>query len=69
MLMFLETSGFAVTVSSSDELYQFTMDIATSVLDKAQIEGWLRTHTVSTHGCWNIESSSARGDARGEAHG
>ena len=46
MLRFLETNGFVVTVTSNDELYQFTIDIATSALDKEQIEEWLRTHTV-----------------------
>jgi len=46
MLRFLEANGFTVTVTSNDELYQFTIDIATSALDKEQIEEWLRTHTV-----------------------
>jgi prophage maintenance system killer protein len=48
MLRFLETNGFVVTVTSSDELYQFTIDIATSTLGKDQIEEWLRMHTVPT---------------------
>ncbi len=42
---FLERNGRTITVPS-DELYQFTMGIATSALDKEQIEEWLRTHTV-----------------------
>lgn len=46
MLRFLENNGFVVTVTSNDELYQFTVDIATSTLGKEQIEEWLRGHTV-----------------------
>jgi len=47
LLRFLETNGLTISVASNDELYQFTIDIATSILDKAQIEEWLRKHTVS----------------------
>ena len=46
MLRFLETNGFVVTVTSNDDLYQFAIDIATSTLDKEQIEEWLKAHTV-----------------------
>jgi len=46
MLRFLEINGLVVTVTNNDELYQFAIDIATSALDKEQIEEWLRTHTV-----------------------
>lgn len=46
MLRFLETNGFIVSVTSNHELYQFTIGIATSRLDKEQVEERLRTHTV-----------------------
>jgi len=42
---FLERNGYAIAVPGA-ELYQFTIDIATSTLGKEQIEEWLRTHTV-----------------------
>lgn len=42
---FLERNGYTIA-APKDELYQFTIDIATSVLDKEQIEAWLRAHTV-----------------------
>jgi death-on-curing protein len=42
---FLERNDCTV-VAPNDELYQFTLDIATSKLDKEQIEKWLRAHTI-----------------------
>ena len=42
---FLERNGCTIAVPG-DELYQSTIDIATSTLGKEQIEEWLRTHTV-----------------------
>ena len=42
---FLERNGLTIDVPS-DELYRFTLDIATSVLDKDQIAAWLRERTV-----------------------
>jgi death-on-curing protein len=47
LLRFLEINGLTMSVASNDDLYQFTIDIATSKLDKAQIEEWLKQHTVS----------------------
>lgn len=42
---FLERNGYTI-VASNDDLYQFTIDIATSKLGKEQIEAWLREHVV-----------------------
>jgi death-on-curing protein len=42
---FLERNGHTIS-AQDDELYQFTIDIATSRLDKDGIEAWLRSHTV-----------------------
>jgi death-on-curing protein len=50
MLRFLEINSFGVTVTSNDDLYQFTLDIATSQLNKEQIEEWRRAHTVPAPG-------------------
>ena len=43
LLRFLSVNGFAL-LATNDELYQFTMDIATSVLDKDAIGAWIRAH-------------------------
>ena len=45
LMRFLELNGYTITVAHSDELYRFTMDVATSVLDKEGVEAWLRAHT------------------------
>jgi len=42
---FLERNGYTIA-ASDDDLYQFTIDIATSQLGKEQIEAWLREHVV-----------------------
>jgi len=39
-------NGLTVKVAHNDDLYQFTIDIATSRLGKEQIETWLREHVV-----------------------
>ena len=41
---FLERNGFTIN-SPPEELYRFTLDIATSTLSKEQIAEWLRQHT------------------------
>jgi len=46
LLRFLEMNGLTVKVAHNDDLYQFTIDIATSRLGKEQIETWLREHVV-----------------------
>lgn len=45
LLEFLERNGYTIAVADNDELYRFTMDVATSALDKEEIEAWLRMHT------------------------
>jgi len=45
LLRFLELNGYTIAVADNDELYRFTMDVATSALDKEEIEAWLRMHT------------------------
>jgi len=45
LLEFLERNGYTITVADNDELYRFTMAVATSELDKEGIEAWLRMHT------------------------
>jgi len=45
LLRFLELNGYTITVADNEELYRFTMAIATSELDKEGIEAWLRMHT------------------------
>ena len=43
MLEFLKRNGHAIEVNH-DELYQFTLDVATSMLDKDAIGAWIRAH-------------------------
>jgi len=43
---FLERNSLTID-APADELYQFTLDIATSRLGKNEIAAWLRAHTVS----------------------
>lgn len=42
MLDLLERNGYTLD-ATNDELYQFTMNVATSVLDKDQITNWIRS--------------------------
>jgi death-on-curing protein len=42
---FLERNGLTIN-APADDLYQFTINIATSTLDKDEIVAWLRVHTV-----------------------
>lgn len=46
LLRFLESNGFTISNASDDELYQFTMQVANSLLDKDNIAAWLKSHTV-----------------------
>lgn len=46
LLRFLEINGFTLSGVSNDELYQFTMDVANSLLDKEGIAEWLKLHIV-----------------------
>lgn len=43
LLEFLERNGYALN-TNNDELYLFTIDVATSVLDKEQVIEWIRIH-------------------------
>ena len=46
LLRFLEINGFTISGVTNDELYQFTMDVANSLLDKDDIAEWLKAHTI-----------------------
>ncbi len=41
LLRFLKVNGFTLN-APDDELYQFTIEVATSVLDKEQVTEWIR---------------------------
>lgn len=41
LIRFLNENGHALT-ATDDELYQFTIDVATSALDKEQVTEWIR---------------------------
>jgi death-on-curing protein len=43
VLRFLEVNGYGLA-ASDDELYQFTLDVATSVMDKDAIGAWIRAY-------------------------
>ncbi|MBI4788962.1 MAG: type II toxin-antitoxin system death-on-curing family toxin [Chloroflexi bacterium] len=43
LLEFVKRNGHAIE-AKHDELYQFTLDVATSVLDKDAIGAWIRAH-------------------------
>ena len=46
LLRFLEINGYTIFGVTNDELYQFTIDAANSVLNKDDITAWLKQHTV-----------------------
>lgn len=46
MLRFLEINGYSLSGVTNDELYQFTIDIASSAIDKDEITAWLKAHTI-----------------------
>lgn len=41
LLEFLERNGYTLE-TNNDELYKFTIDVATSVVDKEQVTEWIR---------------------------
>lgn len=41
LIRFLNVNGYTLN-ATEDELYQFTMDVATSVVDKEQVTEWIR---------------------------
>lgn len=41
LLEFLERNGYTLD-TNNDELYQFTIDVVTSVVDKEQVTEWIR---------------------------
>jgi death-on-curing protein len=43
LLEFLERNGHSLA-TNNDELFQFTLDVATSALDKDAIGAWIRAH-------------------------
>lgn len=43
LLEFLERNGYVLN-TNNDELYLFTIDVATSVLDKEQVIEWIQIH-------------------------
>jgi death-on-curing protein len=43
---FLERNGLTID-ALADDLYQFTINITTSALDKDEIAAWLRAHTAA----------------------
>ena len=47
LLRFLAVNGFAVDVTD-DDLYQFTLDVATSALSKDAIGAWINAHLRKT---------------------
>lgn len=44
---FLARNGYTLE-AKNDELYQFTLDIATSVLDKEQVTAWIRARLTQS---------------------
>jgi death on curing protein len=41
LMRFLQVNDYALD-ATNDDLYQFTLDVATSVLDKEQVTAWIR---------------------------
>jgi len=48
LIEFLERNGETLA-ATNDELYQFTMDVATSVLDKDEVAAWIAQRLKTTH--------------------
>jgi len=44
LIEFLERNGYTLS-ATNDELYQFTIDVAVSVLTKEEVEMWIRDKT------------------------
>ncbi len=47
LFRFLELNGNTL-VATEDELYLFTLEVATSILDKDAVGAWIRTHLKAT---------------------
>ncbi len=46
LLRFLNVNGYVLD-ATEDELYRFTIDVATSVLDKEQVTEWIRKQLLT----------------------
>jgi len=46
LIRFLEINGYTIFGVTNDELYQFTIDTANSVLTKDDITAWLKSNTA-----------------------
>jgi death-on-curing protein len=45
LIEFLERNGYTLE-ATNDELYRFTIDVASSALDKEDVSGWLEGRVV-----------------------
>ncbi len=45
LIEFLERNGYTLN-AANDELYQFTIDVASSVLGKEEVEMWIRDEAI-----------------------
>ena len=45
LMRFLNINSYTLD-ATSDELYQFTVDVASSALGKEEAEGWIRDKTI-----------------------
>lgn len=45
LIEFLERNGYTLN-ATNDELYQFTIDVASSVLTKEEVELWIRDKAI-----------------------
>jgi len=46
LIRFLEINGYTIFGVTNDELYQFTIDAANSVLTKDDITAWLKSNAA-----------------------
>jgi death-on-curing family protein len=44
LIRFLEANGFEIQ-ADDDQLYQFTVDVASSTIDKEHVAQWIQTRT------------------------
>ncbi len=45
LIEFLERNGYTIS-ATNDELYQFTLDVASSILSKEEVEMWIRDKAI-----------------------
>jgi death-on-curing protein len=45
LMRFLDINGYTLS-ATNDELYQFTIDVASSVLTKEEVETWIRDKAI-----------------------